>query len=109
MSSVLVNILQTQIDVPLNTVNVSKSLHDSIDNVKKAMSAAAKAREICTSYVDKFMIRSRSDLRCSLCSVLGKCEKGFYVESHRKLQRHERALKRKNSKQAKQVFIKMLS
>ena len=55
------------------------------------------------------MITPRNDLRCSLCSVLGKCEKGFYVESHRKSQRHERVLKRKNSKQAKQVFIKTLS
>ena len=97
------------VDGGLNTINDSKSLHDSIDNIKKATSAAAKTRELCTGYVDEFMIRSRSDSRCSLCSVLGKSEKGFYVESHRKLQRHERPLKRKNSKQAKQVLIKMLS
>ena len=52
------------------------------------------------------MIAPRDDLYCSLCGVLVKYEKRFYTESHRKLQRHERALKRKYTKQAKEVFIK---
>ena len=48
---------------------------------KKAKSAAGKAREIYSQYVDEYMITSRSDLYCSLCSILVKYEKRFFVES----------------------------
>ena len=50
------------------------------------------------------MSTPKGDLYFSLCSV--SYEKRFYVESHRKSQRYDRALKRKNTKQAKQVFIR---
>ena len=73
---------------------------------KEAKLAAAKVREICTQFANEFAITPRGDLYFSLCGFLVKSEKRFYFESHRKWQHHERDLKRKNTKQAKQVFIK---
>ena len=85
--------------VPLGLKEFSKSLHNSIYNVKKTKSVASKAREMCTQYVVEFIITPRGDLYCSLCSVLVKYEKRLYDKSHKKSQRDER-------EQARQVFVK---
>ena len=55
------------------------------------------------------MITPKGNFYCTLCSILVRYKKRYYVESHRKSQRHKRVFKRKNSKQAKQVFIKKIS
>ena len=49
-----------------------------------AKSSTAKVRQICQEYLDEFSTTPARDLRCNLCDVLVKCDKKFFVESHRK-------------------------
>ena len=51
---------------------------------KQAKSSTAKVRQICQEYPDEFSATPARDLRCNLCDVLVKCDKKFFVESHRK-------------------------
>ena len=51
---------------------------------KQAKSSTAKVRQICQEYPDEFLATPARDLRCNLCDVLVKCDKKFFVESHRK-------------------------
>ena len=47
------------------------------------------------------------DLRCNLCDVLAKCDKKFFVESHRKSKQHQRKLETKSKSQSKQTFLQL--
>ena len=47
------------------------------------------------------------DLRCNLCNVLVKCDKKFFVESHRKSKQHQRKLETKSKSQSKQTFLQL--
>ena len=47
------------------------------------------------------------DLRCNLCDVLVKCDKKFFVESHRKSKQHKRKLETKSKSQWKQTFLQL--
>ena len=47
------------------------------------------------------------DLRCNLCDVLVKCDKKFFVESHRKSKQHQRKLETKSKSQRKQTFLQL--
>ena len=47
------------------------------------------------------------DLRCNLCDVLVKCDKKFFVESHRKSKQHQRKLETKSKSQSKQTFLQL--
>ena len=47
------------------------------------------------------------DLRCNLCDALVKCDKKFFVESHRKSKQHQRKLEMKSKSQSKQTFLQL--
>ena len=47
------------------------------------------------------------DLRCNLCDVLVKCDKKFFVESHRKSKQHQRKLETISKSQSKQTFLQL--
>ena len=68
---------------------------------KQAESSTAKVRQICQEYPDEFSATSARDLRCNLCDVLAKCDKKFFVESHRKSKQHQR------KSQSKQTFLQL--
>ena len=69
---------------------------------KQAKSSTAKVRQICQEYLDEFSATPARDLRCNLCDVLVKCDKKFFVESHRKSKQHQRKLETKSKSQSKQ-------
>ena len=72
---------------------------------KQAKSSTAKVRQICQEYPDEFLATPARDLRCNLCDVLVKCDKKFFVESHRKSKQHQRKLETKSKSQSKQTFL----
>ena len=74
---------------------------------KQAKSSTAKARQICQEYPDEFSATPARDLRCNLCDVLVKCDKKFFVESHRKSKQHQRKLETKSKSQSKQTVLQL--
>ena len=74
---------------------------------KQAKSFTAEVRQICHEYLDEFSATSTRDLRCNLCDVLVKCDKKFFVESHRKSKQHQRKLETKSKSQSKQTFLQL--
>ena len=74
---------------------------------KQGKSSTAKVRQICQEYPDEFSATLARDLRCSLCDVLVKCDKTFFVESHRKSKQHQRKLETKSKSQSKQTFLQL--
>ena len=74
---------------------------------KQAKYSAAKVGQICQEYPDEFLATPARDLRCNLCDVLVKCDKTFFVESHRKSKQHQRKLDTKSKSQSKQTFLKL--
>ena len=72
---------------------------------KQAKSSTAKVRQICQEYPDEFSATPARDLRCNLCDVFVKCDKKFFVESHRKCKQHQRKLETKSKSQSKQTFL----
>ena len=50
---------------------------------KQARSSIAKVRQTCQEYPDEFSATPAGDLQCNLSDVLVKCDKKFFVESHR--------------------------
>ena len=74
---------------------------------KQAKSSTAKVRQICQAYPDEFSATPARDLRCSLCDVLVKCDKKFFVESHRKSKQHQKKLETKSKSQSKQTFLQL--
>ena len=74
---------------------------------KQAKSSTAKVRQICQEYPDEFSATPALDLRCNLCDVLVKCNKKFFVESHRKSKQHQRKLETKSKSQSKQTFLQL--
>ena len=74
---------------------------------KQAKSSTAKIRQICQKYPDEFSATPARDLRCNLCNVLVKCDKKFFVESHRKSKQHQRKLETKSKSQSKQTFLQL--
>ena len=74
---------------------------------KQAQSSTAKVRQICQEYPDKFSATPVRDLRCNLCDVLIKCDKKFFVESHRKSTQHQRKSETKSKSQSKQTFLQL--
>ena len=74
---------------------------------KLAKSSTAKVRQIFQEYPDEFSATPALDLRCNLCDVLVKCNKKFFVESHRKSKQHQRKLETKSKSQSKQTFLQL--
>ena len=74
---------------------------------KQAKSSTAKVRQICPKYPDEFSATPARDLRCNLCDVLVKCDKKFFVKSHRKSKQHQRKLETKSKSQSKQTFLQL--
>ena len=72
---------------------------------KQAKSSIAKVRQTCQEYPDEFLATPAGDLRCNLCDVLVKCDKKFFVESHRKSKQHQGKLETKSKSQSKQTFL----
>ena len=62
-------------------------------------------RQTCQEYPDEFSATPAGDLRCNLCDVLVKCDKKFFVESHRKSKQHQGKLETKSKAQNKQTFL----
>ena len=74
---------------------------------KQTKSSTAKVRQICHEYPDEFSTTPARDLRCNRCDVLVKCDKKFFVESHRKSKQHQRKLETKSKSQSKQTFLQL--
>ena len=75
---------------------------------KQAKSFAAKVRQIRQEYLDKVSATSAGNLRCNFCNVLlVKCDKKFFVESHRKTKQHQGKLETKSKSQSKQTFLQL--
>ena len=74
---------------------------------KQAKSSTAKVGQICQEYLDEFSATPARDLGCNLCDVLVKCDKKFFVESHRKSKQHQRKLVTKSKSQSKQTFLQL--
>ena len=72
---------------------------------KQAKSSIAKVRQTCQEYPDEFSATPAGDLRCNLCDVSVKCDKKFFVESHRKRKQHQGKLETKSKSQSKQTFL----
>ena len=72
---------------------------------KQAKSSIAKIRQTCQEYPDEFSGTPAGDLRCNLCDVLVKCDKKFFVESHRKSKQHQGKVETKSKSQSKQTFL----
>ena len=72
---------------------------------KQAKSSIAKVRQTCQEHPDEFSANPAGDLRCNLCDVLVKCDKKFFVESHRKSKQHHEKLETKSKSQSKQTFL----
>ena len=62
-------------------------------------------RQTCQEYPHEFSATPVSDLRCNLCDVLVKCDKKFFVESHRKINQHQGKLETKSKSQSMQTFL----
>ena len=71
---------------------------------KQAKSSTAKVGQTCQEYPDEFSATPAGDLRWNLCDVLVKCDKNFFVESHRKSKQHQGKLETKSKSQSKQIF-----
>ena len=74
---------------------------------KQAKSSAAKVKQICQEYPDEFSATPARDLRCNLCDVLVKCDKTFFVKSHRKSKQHQKKLETRSNSQSKQTFLQL--
>ena len=74
---------------------------------KQPKSSTAKVRQICSEYPDEFLATPVGDLQCNLCDVLVKCDKKFFVESHRKSKQHQGKLETNNKFQGKQIFLRL--
>ena len=85
---------------------------------KQAKSSIAKVRQTCQEYPYEFSATPAGDLRCNvfaatcdatclrrLCNVLVKCDKKFFVESHRKSKQHQGKLETKSKSQSKQTVL----
>ena len=72
---------------------------------KQAKSSIAKVRQTCQEYPNEFSATPAGDLRCNLCDVLVKCDKKFFVKSHRKSKQHQGKLETKRKSQSKQIFL----
>ena len=74
---------------------------------KQAKSSTAKVRQIFQEYPDEFSATPAHDLRCNLCDVFVKCDKKFFVESHRKSKQQQRKLETKSKSQSRQTFLQL--
>ena len=74
---------------------------------KQVKPSTAKVRQIFQVYPDEFSATPARDLRCNLCDVLVKCDKKFFVESHRKSKQHQRNLETKSKSQSRQTFLQL--
>ena len=74
---------------------------------KQAKSSTAKVRQICHEYPDQFSATPAHDLRCNRCDMLVKCDKRFFLESHRKRKQQQRKLETKSKSQSKQTFLQL--
>ena len=75
--------------------------------LKQAKSTSAKVREIYRQYTNEFGKTPTGDLRCNVCDVLVKCDKNFFVESHRKSKLYQDKLVTTSSSQDKQTYIQL--
>jgi len=71
---------------------------------KQAKSSTAKVRKICRQYPNEFEATPAGDLRWKFCDILVKCDKKFFVESHRKSKLHHDKLVTTSSSQGKQTY-----
>ena len=63
---------------------------------KRAKSSTAKVCQICQEYPKVLSPTPAGDLRRNLCDVLVKCDKKFFVESHRKSKQQQAELETKS-------------
>ena len=70
---------------------------------KQVKSSTAKVRQICQEYPDEFSANPAGDLRCNLYDVLVKCDKKFFVKSHRRSKQHQGKLETKSKSQSVQT------
>ena len=74
---------------------------------KQAKSSTTKVRQNCHKYPNEFLATLAGELRCNLCDVLVKCDKKFFVESHRRSKQHQGKLETKSKSQSKQTFLQL--
>ena len=74
---------------------------------KQPKSSTVKVKQICSEYPDEFLATPVGDLRCNLCDESVKCDKKFFVESHRKSKQHQGELETNNKSQGKQTFLRL--
>ena len=72
---------------------------------KQAKLTTAKVRKIYRQYPNEFGETPVGDLRCNFCDVLVKCDKRFFVESHRKSKLYQSKMAITSSSQGKQTYI----
>ena len=72
---------------------------------KQAKSSITKVRQTCQEYPHEFSATPAGDLRCNLGDVLVKCDKKFFVESHRKSKQHPEKLEAESKSQSRQTFL----
>ena len=71
---------------------------------KQAKSILSKLGKICRKFNNEFSATPGGELRCDLCEVIVKCEKKYFVESHRKSKRHQARLENQASS-SRQTYI----
>ena len=74
---------------------------------KQSKSTTAKVRKICCQYPKEFGETPAGDLRCNFCYALIKCDKKFFVKSHRKSKLHQVKLVTTSSSQVKQSYMRL--
>ena len=57
---------------------------------KPKVSLVTKAKNVVLKYPKEFIIDSHNNLYCKTCKVTVKCDKEYYVETHRSSQKHTR-------------------
>ena len=90
-------------------VFLNRSLQNlvALKTPKQPKSSTPKVRHICSEYPDEFLETPVGYLRCNLCDVLVKCDKKFFVESHRKSKQHQGTLETNNKSQGEQTFLRI--
>ena len=72
---------------------------------KQAKSSTAKVREISHQYPNEFGETPAGDVPRNFCDILVKCDKKFFVKSHRKSKLHQAKLVKTSSSQRRQTYI----
>ena len=93
----------------LHVVFLNRSLQNlvTLKMSKQPKFLTAKVRQICSEYPNEFLATPVGNLQCNLCDVLVKCDKKFFVESHRKSKQQQHKLEKNNKFQGKQNVLRL--